>query len=133
MKRRRTAAAAGVLLAAVLAGGCATQNTPPLSGDYQLAVENGEEWALLPTLTLEAEEQQFSFSYDPLSSYWPVGSYTVEGNQVIAATDDGRFRYVFTVVDEHTLAFDGEESDEVGLTDSRVGPEIQDGSRFERQ
>lgn len=52
----------------------------------------------------------FSFSYDPMSSYLPQGTFEVSGDKVICSTADGMYTYTFNVVDDRTLSFNEGES-----------------------
>lgn len=47
-------------------------------------------------LTLNNEDHTFSFMFSAVSSYWPRGSYIIEGDKLTAKTDDGLYTFVFT-------------------------------------
>lgn len=85
-----------------------------------------------PTLNLDPENSYFSFSYDLLSSYWPTGPYVIEDNVLTATTYDGRYQYVFSIIDDSTLQFCQEESSSVKLIDERLGVSITDGATFKK-
>ena len=42
----------------------------------------------------------FQFTFSAYSSYIGVGSYTIENNRMILNTDDGKFTYVFDMVEK---------------------------------
>lgn len=69
--------------------------------------------ALKPFITLNADEGTFTFTFDPLSSYLPVGTYTVTEGLLTAKTSDGQYTYNFDVVDEGTLRFNSEGSSDI--------------------
>ncbi len=114
--------------------------TPVSSGDGPAAVDAGPgnalpEGNLLRTYSFQGKEftesarlslydsGQFFFGFSPISSYLGAGTYTVEDGQLIARTSDGKFTYVFDLVDD-TLVFDGEASSDMvwfsGLEDGSV-------------
>ncbi len=47
------------------------------------------------TLQLSPTDNTFNFSYSPLSSHWPRGTYEDTGNRIILRTDDGKYQYTF--------------------------------------
>lgn len=65
----------------------------------------------------------FAFTFSPLSSYLGHGAYRIDGDRLTLNTDDGRFVYVFTMIDD-TLVFNAAaSSDQVwfsGITDGSV-------------
>lgn len=63
------------------------------------------------TIVLE-EENQFSLSLNPLSSYMPVGKYTIKDNNLILETDDGLYTFVFEIKN-NCLVFNKEKSSEL--------------------
>ena len=77
-----------------------------------------------PTVTLY-DNGCFSFTFSMISSYFGFGSYEIENDRLTLRTDDGKFIYVFDMVD-HKLILDGKaSSDMVWFSD------IRDGSVFE--
>ena len=76
--------------------------------------------ALKPYITLNAENNTFTFTFDPMSSYLPVGTYTVAEGLLTAKTDDGKFTYNFDVVDKNTLRFNSEGSSEITYSNLEV-------------
>lgn len=87
----------------------------------------------LPSLCLNEEERTFSFGYDLLSSYLPYGTYEIEDGILTARTGDGKYQYLFRVMEDGSLAFIEEGSSEVRLTDIRLGIPVEDGAKFKRQ
>ncbi|MBE5892738.1 MAG: hypothetical protein E7286_05080 [Lachnospiraceae bacterium] len=75
-----------------------------------------------PTVTLY-EDGEFTFFFSVISSYFGYGSYQMEEDKLTLRTNDGRFLYTFTIV-EDTLVFDGENSSEAlwfsNITDGAV-------------
>lgn len=51
------------------------------------------------------DKQTFTFTHDSLAAYLSVGSFTLDGDTLTAATDDGRYTYVFRLTDDDTLTF----------------------------
>ncbi len=47
--------------------------------------------------SVKITDENISFSYDVLSSYLPVGTYTIKNDILTMITDDGRYKYVFVV------------------------------------
>ena len=77
-----------------------------------------------PTVTL-FDDGSFSFTFSMISSYFGVGEYQIKNDRLTLRTDDGKFVYVFDMVD-NKLIFDGDaSSDMVWFSD------IRDGSVFE--
>ncbi len=66
---------------------------------------------MVPTVFLYPETGRFTFNYSGLSSYIPVGEYTVSGNILILRSAGGD-EYVFTVRDG-SLVFDAKRSEEL--------------------
>ena len=77
---------------------------------------------IAPTVTLY-EDGEFTFMFSARSSYFGYGSYQIEEEKLTLRTEDGKFLYTFTIVDD-TLVFDGENSSEVlwfsNITDGSV-------------
>ena len=117
-----------LLLLTLLLTACAAKTVAPRSGTYRMSAP--PEAVLVPSLTLDAKNKTYLFSYDMLSSYLPVGSYEQDGNVIVCLTEDGRDPYLFRVVNETTLAFIAEGSASVTLTDPRIGEAVMDGSVF---
>lgn len=97
----------------------------------QASVSEDEEM-FLPSLGLDREDKTFSFGYDILSSYLSCGTYEVEDDILTAVTNDGIYRYCFKVIDENTLEFMQEGSDEVRLINDEMGIAVKDGAIFKK-
>ena len=105
------------------------------SDDEIVTVKNGTyvleqsetEAEVSPYVTISDDD--ISFSYDLLSSYWPHGTYTIEEDILTMTTDDKMFKYVFRL-DGDTLIFQKNESSPVKLIDSRLGVEVTDNAEF---
>lgn len=67
---------------------------------------------------------KFTFEFSATSSYFGVGHYTIEGNELIMITDDGKYTYCFNIVGD-TMVFNAEKS-----TDILWGTDITHGSVF---
>ena len=117
-----------LLLLTLLMTGCAAETVTPRSGTYRMSAP--PEAVLVPSLTLDAKNKTYIFSYDMLSSYLSAGSYEQDGDVIVCLTEDGRLPFLFRMVNETTLAFIAEGSGEVILTDPRIGESVVDGSVF---
>lgn len=53
-----------------------------------------------PAITLNVHSNMFSFSYSAFSSYYPIGTYEIKGNELILSTSDGQNTYVFDIEEE---------------------------------
>lgn len=75
-----------------------------------------------PAVTL-MEDGRFSFMFSMISSYIGIGTYEIKDDRLTLHTDDGKFVYVFDIV-EDTIVFDAEASSELvwfsGLYDGAV-------------
>lgn len=95
-----------VSLAAVLIAGAAIgllsrrEDTAIASGVYLRQTAEGR---LVADPKLIVDGQTFHFVPNALSSYAGIGEYRIEKNSMTAETDDGRYRYVFNMVDGETL------------------------------
>lgn len=117
-----------LLLCCLLLTSCAAKTVTPRSGTYRMSAP--PEAVLVPSLTLDAKNKTYIFSYDMLSSYLSVGSYEQDGDVIVCLTEAGRSPFLFRVVNETTLAFIAEGSAGVTLTDPRIGESVVDGSVF---
>lgn len=106
----------------------------PRSGVYSMeppeSAETTGDLPMTPKLTIDAENRRFQLFSDVLSSYLPIGSYTVEGNVVTCATDDGARRYVFEIEDGDTLRFDQGSSSKMDHYDTSLAVPAYDGALF---
>lgn len=117
-----------LLLCCLVMTACAPRAVAPHGGVYRMSVP--PETLIVPALTLDAEAGTFLFAYDGFSSYLPAGAYTQDGAVLSCRTDDGRYTYLFRVVNETTLAFIAEGSADMTLIDERSGAPVVEGSVF---
>lgn len=66
-----------------------------------------------PSLSFDTHEKTFQFSYDPLSSYFNYGTYIIDKDEVVATTSDGKYTFVFKIVDDNMVSFIADQSDSV--------------------
>lgn len=52
----------------------------------------------------------FQFTYDSLSSYLPYGEFYIEDGKLLCDTIDGKYCFVFDIVDNSQISFDAESS-----------------------
>lgn len=97
-----------------------------LAGKYEMMVPEGSLYA--PELTLDGKGE-FTFFYDPVSSYFSYGSYELSGSILTAVTSDGLYHYQFTLTDSGELVFNKGQSSKI-TTDARLGVAVLDGSVF---
>ena len=104
-----------------------------IDGDYCLFLPSDEqkENKSIPSLKV-SRNGEFTFSYDALSSYLSYGNYEIEGNRLIAVTEDQKYHYQFITTDYGALLFDAKNSSEILLTDSKQNVDnfMIDGSIF---
>jgi len=112
-----------------------TPNTNPLApelGHYGLTTDTDSDPSHASFVSLNLQEDNvFTFTYDPLSSYFNYGHYTIQGDRLIAVTDDGRHQYCFQILGKYTLRFLQDQSSEVSLIDERFGSAVTDGALFQ--
>lgn len=89
-------------------------------------LKDGRE-GFVPQIILNENDCTFQFSYDVLSSYLTVGTYTKDNGQLELKTDDGKYHYTFDITDDHTLKFDQGNSSDIKIL---MGEGIQDGAEF---
>jgi len=91
-----------------------------------------------PTIMLGVNSNSFQFTYSGLSSYWPYGSYRIEGekdgkHRLILETSDGMNHYVFDALD-FGYVFDEEASSKIPKYSYSSGAEpespVPDGAFF---
>ncbi|MBO5032887.1 MAG: hypothetical protein J6D08_13555 [Lachnospiraceae bacterium] len=104
-----------------------------IAGEYVMAVTQQEEYLSIPCLSLDMDGV-FLFSYDSFSSYLPYGSYEIKGDTLTAVTEDGRYRYQFTIAEDGSLIFQaGQSSETAAAADgkmNRVIAPVTDGAVF---
>ena len=101
------------------------------SGTYVMEIEQ-EDITIVPTVSINTKQKEFSFSYDALSSYYTFGTYEMKDNILTTTTSDEKYHYVFEIVDENTLSFVEESSSEITVFDSRFSVVPQDGAIFKK-
>lgn len=80
-----------------------------------------------PRITFDLHKYRFTFDYNPLSSYLNTGTIELDG-RITATTDDGKYTYIFEVVDNDTIRFVQKGS---SVIVSRLeGNPIADGTEF---
>ncbi len=88
---------------------------------------SGIDEVLLPNVKIS--EGKLIFSYNLLSSYLNIGSYTIKDDVLTMVTDDGQYTYEF-LIDGDTLIFQKKESSEIRTPGGGVGVEIEDQAEF---
>ena len=83
--------------------------------------------AVLPKINIS--NGHITFTYDLLSSYMPVGTYTIDGNILTMTTTDKKYKYLFQVKGDK-LIFHKDKSSKSNLTDDRLGFKITDKDEF---
>lgn len=95
------------------------------SGTYSVI---DEDELLLPNITFDMQNNQFTFTYDFLSSYLNTGKIKIENKKIIATTDDNKYTYIFKIIDNDTIKFvENGSSKVVDLVGNVV---ITDGTEF---
>lgn len=95
------------------------------SGTYSVI---DEDELLLPNITFDMQNNQFTFTYDFLSSYLNTGKIKIENKKIIAKTDDNKYTYIFKIIDNDTIKFvENGSSKVVDLVGNVV---ITDGTEF---
>lgn len=101
-----------------------TQNNTKI---YMLKVDRD---GFIPQIIMNETDKTFSFSYDILSSYLAVGTYSENNEQLELKTEDGKYHYTFDIIDDNTLKFNQENSSDIKLIYKGTVEEIKDGSEF---
>lgn len=111
----------------VFLSNCGNQVVYGISGGTYKMVTNTAT-AFAPAVSFDLTEGQcFQFTFDLLSSYLSVGSVTMNGHAV-CKTDDGKFTYIFEVVDNDTLRFMAKDSSATVRVDGTTA--VPDGALF---
>ena len=86
-----------------------------------------------PAITLNVHSNMFTFSYSAFSSYYPIGTYEIKGNELILSTSDGQNTYVFDI-EEEGYAFNEKKSSVIPKYRYSAGGEaespVPDGALF---
>ncbi len=81
-----------------------------------------------PAITFNVGKRTFSFTYDILSSYSPYGSWDFEDDNIVAKTDDGKYTYIFEVMDNDTIRFVQKGSSPITTVEGNTP--VTDGAEF---
>ncbi len=99
------------------------------AGEYEMFYPALSPSMFTPRLLL-GKDGEFSFGYDPFSSYLIFGKYDFVSDCVKAVTNDGKYHYQFTRIGDGLLRFDAEESSELHKTNTDIVPTVENGSIF---
>lgn len=99
-----------------------------LVGSYHALLEDEDTKGMIPSLSLYTDNT-FGFSFDVLSSYFSHGTYEIKGDKCYMTTEDGKYTYVFDVVDDGFIFLE-DESSSVELIDPSFGVQVLDGTFF---
>lgn len=104
--------------------------TPPVLGISQgiYTCKQESDSVFYPSIKFDLEDSSFVFSYDPLSSYLPMGNIEIKNGRVIAKTSDRKYTYVFDIIDNDTIRFKEKSSSEIKMTDGKSV--VSDGCEF---
>ena len=117
-----------IVLIFLLLTGCNSNNdTHTVKNGTYIMEQEETDVNLLPYVTIS--DDKISFSYDSLSSYWPLGSYSIDDDKLTMTTDDNMYIYVFQI-DGDNLIFQKNDSSSVKLIDDRLGVKITDNVKF---
>lgn len=119
-----------IIILSILTGCTNNKSIVSFQNDTKIYVLNNNKNEFTPEIVLNTIDNTFSFSYDVLSSYLSVGTYIESQERLELITDDGKYHYVFDIVDESTLKFNKDESSNVTLIDNRIGIELNNGAEF---
>ena len=103
------------------------QETVTLADGTYTMEQGGVEELFLPYVKIF--DGRFIFSYNFLSSYLPIGTYTIEGDTVTMVTDDKELSYVFRV-DGDTLVFQEKQSSKIDSKGNKFNVKIADQAKF---
>ena len=81
-----------------------------------------------PTVTFSTEDMTFSFGFDALSSYMNVGTYVIENDEIVATTFDGKYAFVFQIIDETSVSFVADKSASTKMVEGKTA--VPDGAVF---
>ena len=107
---------------------CGCKANSPISQGTYIANISDEIAEIKPTVTFILSDNTFIFFYDPFSSYFEYGKYTVENDKIVANTDNGKNIYIFKIVDEKTVSFVADGSSELKMTEGELS--VIDGTEF---
>lgn len=116
----------------VFGGGCGMEEQTLQSGMFEANRQSEHADLFKASLKIDAAENSFLFSSDLLSSYLYVGTYEIKVDILTATTHDGKYKYLFKILDEDTLSFMQEGSSPVITIDEQFSEPVQDGTEFVR-
>lgn len=73
-----------------------------------------------PSISFDTKEKTFEFCYDSLSSYLNYGTYSIQNDEVIAITSDGKYTYTFKIIDDDTISFVADKSDATATVEGTI-------------
>ncbi|MEA4831432.1 MAG: hypothetical protein VB118_02290 [Oscillospiraceae bacterium] len=97
-----------IIIQGVVLAGCSEKTSVIPLGVY--SYQESDE-PVKPNVTLR-EDNRFQFEFSIVSSYCAIGTYIVDGKNLILNTDDGNNKYVFEIKDK-TLIINKKESSEL--------------------
>ena len=103
------------------------------TGTYVMELEkkqSDDNEKILPTIFIDINKKEFTFSYDVLSSYFTIGTYEINDNILTATTNDDKYYYTFEVIDKNTLCFLEQESSKITVIDKDFCVIPQNGALF---
>jgi len=96
------------------------------NGSYVMEYKKTES-VLIPSIRIS--DNEILFSYDMLSSYLTLGTYTIDGHILTMTTNDDKYIYVFQIAGDN-LIFQENESSLISLIDNRLGVKVTDKAKF---
>lgn len=113
---------------------CSKSNDNELNtGTYVMELEkeqSDDNEKILPTIFIDINKKEFTFSYDVLSSYFTIGTYEINDNILTATTNDDKYHYTFEIIDKNTLCFVEQESSKITVFDKNFCVIPQNGALF---
>ena len=103
------------------------EDTVAIADGTYILDKTGVDELFLPQVKIS--DGDFTFTYNLLSSYMPIGTYTIEGDILTLVTDDQQYQYVFRV-DGDTLVFQEKESSELSTVGDKLNIKITDQAKF---
>lgn len=91
----------------------------------EIAIENGlytmsESEINPPTISFNLNDSTFQFTFDILSSYLNIGTFSIEENKIICTTEDGNYNFIFEIIDKHNISFISNESSDVKTVEGLI-------------
>lgn len=117
---KRVIALALLLACCLTVWSCGGQQHYGLSDDRYVLVEDGRPNEFVDIVFEMDDEYRFVFSYDGFSSYRPTGIFTIDEGKVTCVTDDGKYTFIFEIVDNDTLRFVQDGSSELKTMENGI-------------